>query len=172
MADVFSKVKRSDVMRAVKSRDTKPEVEMRRRIRAMGFRPATRPPKLPGSPDVVLSALRAVVFVHGCFWHRHADCPRASTPATRVSFWSAKFAKNVARDRRVVRRLRAMGWSVLVVWECRAARVAELRRVERLLVAARTRIESAAKVAEPTRNARRRRAKMPVRSSSESRRKS
>jgi len=161
-ADVFDPEKRSAVMRAVRSKDTKPEIEVRRRIRAMGFRPATRPPKLPGSPDVVLSALRAVVFVHGCFWHRHADCPRASTPATRVAFWSAKFAKNVARDRRVVRRLRAMGWSVLVVWECRASRIAELRRVERLLVAAHARIESAERVAESTRSARRRRAKVSV----------
>src|SRR5205085_6273771 len=125
--------KRSDVMRAVKSRNTKPEIEVRRSIRAMGFRPATRPPKLPGSPDVVLPALRAVVFVHGCFWHRHDGCPRATSPATRVEFWSAKFAKNVARDRRVTRRLRALGWRVLVVWECRAKRIVELRRVERLL---------------------------------------
>jgi DNA mismatch endonuclease (patch repair protein) len=148
MPDVFSKKKRSDVMRAVRSRDTKPEVEIRRRIRAMGFRPARRPKKLPGSPDVVLPALRAVVFVHGCFWHRHDDCPRASTPSTRRAFWSAKFERNVARDRRVTRELRAMGWSVLVVWECRATRAAELRRVERLLVAARERIENASAAAE------------------------
>ncbi len=150
-ADVFDPEKRSAVMRAIKSKDTKPEVDFRRRLRAMGFRPATRPPKLPGSPDVVLSALRAVVFVHGCFWHRHAGCPRSSTPATRRAFWNAKFAKNVARDRRVVRQLRAMGWCVLVVWECRAARVAELRRVERLLVAARERIVTATMVAEKRR---------------------
>jgi DNA mismatch endonuclease (patch repair protein) len=149
-ADIFDPAKRSAVMRAVKSKDTKLEVDLRRRLRAMGFRPATRPSKLPGSPDVVLPALRAVVFVHGCFWHRHADCPRASTPATRRAFWSAKFERNVARDKRVVRRLRAMGWSVLVVWECRAARVAELRRVERLLVAARERVLGASMVAERT----------------------
>ncbi len=147
-ADVFDSAKRSAVMRAVKSRDTKPEVESRRTLRAMGFRPATKPAKLPGSPDVVLPALRTVVFVHGCFWHRHDGCPRATSPATRAAFWDAKFARNVARDRRVTRELRAMGWRVLVVWECRAKKIAELRRVERLLVEARERIASAGRVAE------------------------
>src|SRR5437762_820821 len=119
-ADIFDKAKRSAVMRAVKSRDTKPELEVRRRLRAMGFRPATRPAKLPGSPDVVLVALRTVVFVHGCFWHRHEDCPRATTPATRTDYWQAKFDRNVVRDRRVVKQLRRLGWRVLTVWECRA----------------------------------------------------
>src|SRR5580765_1712292 len=104
-ADVFDPAKRSAVMRAVKSKDTKPELALRRRVRAMGFRPATRPQKLPGSPDVVLPALRAVVFVHGCFWHRHENCPRSTSPATRRAFWNAKFTRNVARDRRVTRQL-------------------------------------------------------------------
>jgi DNA mismatch endonuclease, patch repair protein len=148
MADVFDRQKRSDVMRAIKSRNTQPEIALRRKLRDMGFRPATRPPKLPGTPDVVLSALRTVVFVHGCFWHRHAGCARTTTPATRVEFWDAKFARNVARDRRVTRQLRRLGWRVVTVWECRAAKVAELRRVERLLVAARERITSAAAVAD------------------------
>jgi DNA mismatch endonuclease (patch repair protein) len=140
MADVFTRAKRSAVMRAVKSKDTKPERAFRRTLRAMGFRPAIKPAKLPGSPDVVLPSLRAVVFVHGCFWHRHDGCRRATTPSTRVEFWSAKFERNLARDRRVVRQLRRLGWSVLIVWECRARRVEELRRVERLLTAARARM--------------------------------
>jgi DNA mismatch endonuclease (patch repair protein) len=148
MADVFSKKKRSDVMRAVKSKDTKPELALRRTLRAMGFRPATRPAKLPGSPDVVLPALRTVVFVHGCFWHRHDGCPKATTPATRVDFWAAKFERNVARDKRVVRQLRGLGWRVVTVWECRAQRLTELRRVERLLAEARARIAAAARVAD------------------------
>ena len=106
-------------MRAVRSKDTTPELAVRKLAHALGYRFRLHRRELPGSPDLVFPGRRKVVFVHGCFWHRHAGCARgASTPATRRGFWEAKFARNVARDRRDRRRLRAAGWGVMVVWEC------------------------------------------------------
>lgn len=81
---------------------------------------------LPGSPDIVLPRHRVVVFVHGCFWHRHPRCRLAYTPKSRQEFWSAKFDENVARDRRVKRKLRRLGWRVVTVWECQAANPGKL----------------------------------------------
>jgi DNA mismatch endonuclease (patch repair protein) len=84
----------------------------------MGFRFRLQPRKLPGSPDIVLTRYRAVIFVHGCFWHRHKGCLLASTPKSHRKFWLGKFAMNVERDRKVARQLRKLGWMVHVVWEC------------------------------------------------------
>ncbi len=118
MPDRFSPAERSRVMRAVKSGDTTPELIVRRLIHALGYRYRLHGSDLPGKPDIVLPRHGKAVFVHGCFWHRHA-CPAGeSTPATRVDYWQAKFDRNVARDRASLRKLRGLGWSVLVVWEC------------------------------------------------------
>lgn len=108
---------RSSNMRAVRSGDTKPELMVRKLLHAMGFRFRLRRVDLPGKPDIVLPRYQTVVFVHGCFWHRHT-CKRASMPKTRTEFWEAKLAGNVVRDRRVADELRALGWQVVVVWEC------------------------------------------------------
>lgn len=109
---------RSAIMRAVKSRDTKPEIAVRRLVHGMGFRFRLEGAGLPGKPDLVLPRHKLAVFVHGCFWHGH-DCPRGSrVPATNRDYWLAKIARNKARDARVKRSLRALGWRVLVVWEC------------------------------------------------------
>jgi DNA mismatch endonuclease (patch repair protein) len=106
-------------MASVKSRNTAPELKARSMLHRLGLRFRLHRRDLPGSPDLVFPGRRMVVFVHGCFWHRHPGCPRgAVVPATNVDYWKRKFARNVARDEEVSERLAAMGWRVEVVWEC------------------------------------------------------
>lgn len=116
--DTLTREQRSRCMAAVKGRDTTPELAVRRMVHALGFRFRLHARDLPGKPDIVLRRLRAVIFVHGCFWHRHGCRYGCATPQTRAAFWADKFARNIARDRRVRAVLRREGWSVLVVWEC------------------------------------------------------
>jgi DNA mismatch endonuclease (patch repair protein) len=119
-ADVFDAAKRSAVMRAVKSADTRPELIVRAAVRAAGYGRRYRlgGRGLPGRPDLVFGALRKAVFVHGCFWHGH-DCKRgARAPKDNASYWRAKIARNCARDARVLAALADEGWSALVIWEC------------------------------------------------------
>ncbi|MBX3372905.1 MAG: DNA mismatch endonuclease Vsr [Phycisphaeraceae bacterium] len=106
-------------MSRIRGRDTRPEKAVRSLLHRMGFRFRLHRRDLPGSPDIVLPRLRTVIFVHGCFWHRHPGCRFAYTPRTRKAFWNAKFAANRARDRRHARELRSLGWRVVTVWECR-----------------------------------------------------
>ena len=137
MPDQFSPAERSRVMRAVRSGDTTPELVMRRIVHALGYRYRLHARDLPGRPDLVLPRLGKAIFVHGCFWHRHACDAGRSTPASRVEYWQAKFARNVERDRSNLRKLRRLGWSVLVVWECQtraARREVFQRRIARFLV--------------------------------------
>jgi DNA mismatch endonuclease (patch repair protein) len=108
---------RSRIMRAVPQRHSKPEVIVRSVLHRMGYRFRLHRRDLPGTPDIVLSRHRAVVFVHGCFWHRHG-CGKTTTPKTRREFWENKFATNVERDRKAIDALKADGWRVIVVWEC------------------------------------------------------
>ena len=116
--DVFSKSKRSEVMRAVKSRDTGPEMKIRKALHARGFRYRLHDRRLPGSPDMVFPRYRAVLFVHGCFWHGH-DCARgARMPKTNTRYWRDKIARNVNRDGEALAALRRMGWRVKISWEC------------------------------------------------------
>jgi DNA mismatch endonuclease (patch repair protein) len=138
MPDQFSPAERSRIMRAVKSGDTTPELIVRRLVHGLGYRFRLQNRALPGSPDLVLPRLGKAIFVHGCFWHRHACAAGQSTPATRVDYWQAKFDRNVLRDRSNLRKLRRLGWSVLVVWECQTRmqkREALQRRLERFLMA-------------------------------------
>ena len=104
-------------MAAVRRRDTVPEVLVRSHLHRMGLRFRLHDTRLPGSPDIVLKRHNTVVFVHGCFWHGH-DCPRGKAPCTRQEFWLPKLIRNRKRDQLQVRSLRALGWRVLVVWEC------------------------------------------------------
>lgn len=108
---------RSQLMAAVRQRGTTPELAVRRCLRELGLRPEYNRSDLPGSPDLVVQSNSLVVFVHGCFWHRHR-CRYATTPKTNQQFWQAKFAQNKARDVRNRRALRRVGWRILVVWEC------------------------------------------------------
>ena len=118
MTDIVDSDKRSEMMSGIRSRDTKPELIVRRIAHRLGFRFRVHRRDLPGSPDIVFPKHQAVIMVHGCFWHRHPDCQYASTPKTRVQFWENKFEGNVVRDRRSQSALRHLGWRVLVIWEC------------------------------------------------------
>ena len=118
MTDIVTPAVRSRIMSRIRGRDTQPEVTLRRGLHACGFRYRLHERRLPGRPDLVFAKWRAVVFVHGCFWHRHRGCPKTTRPKSRVSFWRSKFSENTARDRRQIRALRAVDWRVLVVWEC------------------------------------------------------
>lgn len=117
---------RSENMRRVRGKDTRPELTVRRALHALGRRFRLHRRDLPGKPDIVLAKDRLAIFVHGCFWHRHDDCPRASTPSTRKEFWMAKFERTVVRDAELAAALRAAGWRPEVIWEC------ETRDSERL----------------------------------------
>jgi len=123
---------KTEMMRRIKSRDTAPELTVRRLLHSLGYRFRLHRRDLPGSPDVVLPGKKAVIFVHGCFWHHHS-CKLGRTPKGNQEYWVPKLARNVERDRRVRREIRALGWKVLVIWECqvRANRVQD--RVTRFL---------------------------------------
>ncbi|RMD95836.1 MAG: DNA mismatch endonuclease Vsr [Bacteroidetes bacterium] len=118
LADTVSPEVRSRMMAAIKSRDTKPEVVVRSFLHKAGFRFRKNVKDLPGRPDIVLPKYRTVVFVHGCFWHRHEGCRYATMPKSNKGFWREKFAANRKRDQTVRNKLFAMGWRVMVVWEC------------------------------------------------------
>jgi len=106
------------MMAGIRGKDTKPELALRRALHARGFRFRLHSKAVHGRPDLVLPKYRAVVFVHGCFWHRHEGCRYTTTPSTRQEFWQGKFAANVARDAAVRGRLLEEGWRVATVWEC------------------------------------------------------
>ncbi|MBS0228198.1 MAG: DNA mismatch endonuclease Vsr [Proteobacteria bacterium] len=116
--DVVDRATRSRMMSGIRGRDTKPEKLVRSFLHRAGLRFRLHT-SLPGKPDLVFPKHHAVVFVHGCFWHRHAGCRYATMPTTNAAFWQAKFAANVARDNRVTRQLRKEGWRVYVAWSCR-----------------------------------------------------
>ena len=118
VTDVVDGETRSRMMAGIRGRDTQPEMALRQALHARGFRYRLHGADLPGRPDLVFPRHRAAVFVHGCFWHRHPGCRYATTPATRMAFWTAKFGANVARDGHVQGALAAMGWRTGVVWEC------------------------------------------------------
>lgn len=131
MPDVFEPEKRSAIMRAVRSANTSPEIMVRRVLHAMGFRFRLHRKDLPGQPDIVLPRYRTVVLVHGCFWHQHPGCQRATRPQSNVEFWDTKLEKNAARDAEKTRALEAAGWRVLVVWQCQTKDRALLARTLR-----------------------------------------
>lgn len=127
MTDVFSKEKRSWIMSRVKGRDTKPEILVRSFVHRMGFRFRLHRRDLPGNPDIVLPRHGKIIFVHGCFWHGHKQCRRSKRPTTNKVFWNKKLDENIERDKRFRRKLRRMGWKVLIVWQC------ETRKPEKLI---------------------------------------
>jgi len=118
MADIVDKQTRSRMMAGIRGKDTKPEMVLRRVLHARGFRFRLHGKGVPGRPDLILAKHRAVIFVHGCFWHRHEGCRYASTPATRPEFWAEKFAANVKRDQAAHEALTADGWRLATIWEC------------------------------------------------------
>lgn len=128
MTDILTQSERSALMARIRGKDTKAEIFVRSLLHRMGFRFRLHRRDLPGSPDIVLPRHGIVVFVHGCFWHRHAGCEHATTPKSNSEFWLQKFAKNVERDKRNRRDLRRLGWKVVVVWECELKKPAKLKR--------------------------------------------
>lgn len=118
MADKFTKEQRSRCMSGVRSKDTGPEIVVRKYLHGSGFRYRLNVSSLPGTPDIVLSRYRTVIFVNGCFWHGHKGCRLFVLPTTRVGFWASKIERNRCRDTAVTARLEAHGWNVVTVWEC------------------------------------------------------
>ena len=127
--DVVSKEVRSRMMSGIRGRDTKPELIVRRYLHKKGLRFRLHVRDLPGRPDLVLAKYRTVVFVHGCFWHRHRDCPFAYTPKTNSQFWIEKLTGNVARDAKHLDQLLKLGWNVITIWECSVNQPGMLEKV-------------------------------------------
>lgn len=121
--DIVNKDRRSEMMAGIKNRNTQPERLMRSALHQLGFRFRLQSSKtLPGKPDIVLTKYKAVVFVNGCFWHRHPNCKYAYMPKSHVKFWKHKFSENLERDIKVQRSLRRIGWRTFVVWECQTSK--------------------------------------------------
>lgn len=119
---------RSRIMRGIRSRDTKPELAVRRCLHAMGYRFRLQRRDLPGRPDIVLPRHRVAIQVHGCFWHQHGDCKLANVPRTRRDYWLPKLARNVERDAASAIALAALGWHVTTIWECEVRNMDALRQ--------------------------------------------
>jgi len=121
-------------MSRIRSENTSPEKTVRTLMHKMGYRFRLHEKKLPGTPDIVLPKYRTVVFVHGCFWHRHRNCKYAYMPKTRVKFWHEKFHSNVIHDKKIRRKLTRTGWRVIVIWECQIRNKEQVtRRIARLI---------------------------------------
>ena len=118
MVDFLNPEERSERMSRIRSSNTSPELALRRALHALGFRFRLHRKDLPGKPDIVLPQCKTVVFVHGCFWHRHPGCKVATTPKSNTEFWVEKFDRNIARDTRSIGLLEAQGWKVIIAWEC------------------------------------------------------
>ena len=116
--DIMTPEKRSWNMSRIRGRDTKPELAVRSLLHGMGYRFRLKNAELPGKPDIILSRYKTVIFVHGCFWHRHKGCRYAYNPKSKVEFWQHKFESNVRRDQQVAEQVRKLGWHLLTLWEC------------------------------------------------------
>lgn len=129
MTDIVSPAKRSQMMSGIRGKDTKPELAVRSFLHRQGLR-FRKHAKLPGKPDLVFQKYKTVLFVHGCFWHRHEGCRYTTTPKNNADFWEEKFKSNVRRDEKSQRELKELGYRVLVVWECQLS----TRELEHLAV--------------------------------------
>lgn len=134
VADTVSAAMRSEIMSRVRSKDTAPEMLVRRLVHRAGFRYRLHVAALPGRPDLVFPSRKKVIFVHGCFWHSHAGCRHARIPKSRASFWVAKLVANKERDERNLHALTAAGWKVLVLWECELRDADLMKKIEEFLV--------------------------------------
>mgnify|MGYP003803946411 CR=1 FL=1 len=116
--DILSKQQRSECMSKIRSKNTKPELALRKALYARGFRYRVNDTKLPGTPDIVLPKYKTIIFLHGCFWHGHEKCKYFNIPKTNTEFWIDKITSNVERDKVNLQKLTSLGWYVLTVWEC------------------------------------------------------
>jgi DNA mismatch endonuclease (patch repair protein) len=142
--DTLTPEERSKLMGRIRGKNTKPELLVRSLLHRAGYRFSLHRKNLPGKPDIVLRKYKTVVFVHGCFWHRHTGCKVASTPKSNTEFWQAKFDRNVSNDRNHRRALKNLGWHVLTVWEC------ELRHPEKVLAKLRGKLPKGKIITYPT----------------------
>ncbi len=126
--DNVSRRRRSEIMSRVRAKDTAPEMLVRRLVYSMGYRYRLHDRSLPGTPDLVFRKTHQLIFVHGCFWHRHAGCALARWPKSRQKFWREKLEGNQTRDRKNIGRLRRAGWRVMVVWECQLSKPVRLEQ--------------------------------------------
>jgi DNA mismatch endonuclease, patch repair protein len=126
-ADSLTPQQRSDHMKHIRSKNTVPELTVRRIVYGLGFRYRLHVSGLPGKPDIVLRKLRKVIFVHGCFWHQHVECRDGRLPTSRQEYWKPKLERNMTRDAEHIASLHSRGWEVLVVWECRTKAHAALK---------------------------------------------
>lgn len=133
MADIVDRSTRSRMMSGIRAKNTKPERAVRSYLHSKGFRFRLHQTRLPGKPDIVLPKYRVAIQVHGCFWHRHDGCRYAYKPSSNRAFWERKFLENVRRDARTTKALRALGWKVVVIWECQASEARRLDQLRRLL---------------------------------------
>ncbi|WP_240421974.1 very short patch repair endonuclease [Paenibacillus periandrae] len=128
--DSFSKEKRSQIMSKVKSKNTTPELIVRRLLHKMGYRFRLHRTDLPGKPDIVLPKHKKVIFVNGCFWHGHNNCKKSQLPETNKEFWEDKISRNIKRDTENIIKLIEMGWGVLTIWDCQTKK----RDLEKLAI--------------------------------------
>ncbi len=126
--DTLTRAQRSERMSLIRSKDTKPEIVVRRLVHSMGYRYRLHDKKMPGHPDIVFRSRSKVIFVHGCFWHLHRDCPHCRPPKSRQDYWRPKLKRNAERDEQVRRELHNLGWRSLVIWECELANSNKLAR--------------------------------------------
>jgi DNA mismatch endonuclease, patch repair protein len=134
MTDIVSEAVRSELMSRIRSKNTTPEKVVRSVLHRMGYRFRLHVKELMGRPDIVLPRFRTVVFVHGCFWHRHTGCKLAYNPKSRVEFWQEKFEQNILRDAKVREGLKKEGWRIVVVWECELSNLHLLeKRIRKIL---------------------------------------
>lgn len=133
MTDKVTPARRSLNMSRIRSRNTKPEVTVRKLLHSLGYRFRIHVAKLPGCPDIVMSRHKSVIQVHGCFWHQHRGCSDGRVPASRLEYWVEKLLKNVERDSQTEDSLRILGWRVVTVWECETKNIPKLtRRLQKL----------------------------------------
>ena len=142
MADILSPEERSRNMAAIRSRDTKPEVYLRKLLFARGYRYRIADKSIPGHPDIFLRKYNTAIFVHGCFWHGHKGCKDSHTPNTNTDYWTSKITRNQQRDQDVWRQLEAKGWSVIIIWECELKTIRLQKTIDMTVAAIRQKGES------------------------------
>lgn len=141
MPDTMTKEQRHYCMSRIRGKDTRPEMVVRRYLHARGFRYSLHSRKLPGCPDIVLRRYHTVIFINGCFWHGHPGCEKFRMPSTNVEFWQEKIRRNKERDALEVAALEALGWTVIVVWECELSRQVMEETLRNLVAALKRNIE-------------------------------
>lgn len=133
MADIFPKIKRSQIMASISGKDTKPEILVRRRLFKQGFRYRKNVETLPGKPDIVLPKYQTIVLIHGCFWHGH-NCKGGARPTSNIEFWNSKIANNINRDKQVRSQLKKLGWQIITIWGCQLKSKSRLDKTMNRLV--------------------------------------